>query len=259
MRLTVLGCGTSTGVPLIHCGCRVCRSRDPRDRRLRCSAWVRAAGKSLLIDTSPDLREQALRARIPRLDAVLYTHAHADHSHGIDELRSFNYVQREPIPIHASRPTCEELERKFGYIFRPGRIEGGGIPLLKLHPFDAAAGRVSVAGVPVTPIPLLHGSRESVGYRIGRLAYVVDCSEIPEESLAALEGLSILFLDCVRLEPHGTHLNLDRALELAARIRAKRTFLTHLGHDFSFKGWSGRLPRGIALAHDGLTVRLGDP
>lgn len=255
MILTILGCGTSTGVPLIGCSCKVCRSKNPKNRRLRASAWLQFQGKSILIDTSTDLRQQALREKITRVDAVLYTHPHADHIHGIDELRSYNFLQRSNIPVFGNEWTCKELQHKFGYIFQPGPVEGGGIPQLSLNQFDTQTQTLNIAGVSVIPIPLHHGSKESVGYRVGSIAYVTDCSYIPSLSIERLKGLSVLVLDCLRLQKHGTHFNFDQALEIVNQLRPRRTYLTHMGHDFEYAGWSKKLPRGVHLAYDGLKIR----
>jgi phosphoribosyl 1,2-cyclic phosphate phosphodiesterase len=255
--LTLLGCGTSTGVPLIQCQCAVCRSRNPKNTRLRASAWVQVGGKSLLIDTSTDLRTQALRAKIPRIDAVLYTHPHADHVHGIDELRSYNFLQRSPIPAFGNAWTCRELRIKFSYIFQSlDKVEGGGIPQILLQEFDSSVTSLDVAGIPVIPVSLKHGSQECIGYRIGDAAYITDCSVIPEPSMARLQGLSTLVLDCVRIKSHATHFNIDQALETVERLRPKRTWLTHLGHDFDYRVWSKKLPKGVSLAYDGLKIRI---
>ncbi len=258
MVLTILGCGTSTGVPLIHCDCKVCRSKNPKNKRLRASVWIQAEGrngpKSLLIDTSTDLRQQALRERIPRIDAVLYTHPHADHIHGIDELRSYNYVQKAAIPIYVNSWTRQDLEVKFSYIFKPIPVEGGGIPQLIMNEFDASTPVLDILGVPVVPISLQHGSKECAGYRIDSVAYMTDCSYIPKSSLERLTGLSVLILDCVRLKPHGTHFNLDQAIEVVSQVKPKKTYLTHLGHDFDYAEWTKKLPRGVALAYDGLKI-----
>ncbi|MBS1963974.1 MAG: MBL fold metallo-hydrolase [Bdellovibrionales bacterium] len=255
-ELTILGCGTSTGVPLMFCDCKVCRSKDPRNHRLRTSAWLKTGAKSLLIDASTDLRQQAMSARIPRLDAILFTHPHADHVSGIDEVRSFNYIQKQRIPAFGNAWTCRELRVRYPYIFEPtDKVEGGGIPLIDLHEFDSHAASLDVAGVPVTPIALSHGSAECIGYRVGSFGYVTDCNAIPESSLERLRGLDTLVLDCLRIAPHGTHLNLERALEVIRNLRPKRTVLTHLGHDFDYREWSKKLPRGVALAYDGLKLR----
>lgn len=254
-ELTILGCGTSTGVPLLFCTCAVCRSKNPKNRRLRTSAWLRAGGKSILIDTSTDLRQQALSARIPRVDAILFTHPHADHVSGIDEIRSFNFIQKRRIPAYGNAWTCAELRVRFPYIFAPAKkIEGGGIPLIDLEEFSTKTQTLDIAGVPVRPIALTHGSEECVGYRFDALAYITDCNAIPKTSLDRLRGLDTLILDCLRLAPHGTHLNLERALETVRELRPRRTILTHLGHDFEYRQWTKKLPKGVALAYDGMTV-----
>ncbi len=256
VTLTVLGSGTSTGVPLLGCKCKVCRSRNPKNQRLRASAWVQTQGKSILIDTATDLRQQAFREKILRVDAVLYTHPHADHIHGIDELRSFNFLQNASIPLFGNAWTCEELNEKFGYIFRrTAPVEGGGIPQLELTQIDSSSEVIDIKGFSVIPISLSHGSKESVGYRFDSVAYITDCSYIPPSSLDRLKGLSVLILDCLRLEPHGTHFHLDQALKVVSELRPKQTFLTHLGHDFDHAVWRKKLPKGVALAYDGLKIR----
>lgn len=254
MRLTILGSGTSTGVPVIQCKCKVCLSRSPKNKRLRCSAWLEINQKSILIDTSPDLRLQALRAKIPRVDAVLFTHPHADHVHGIDELRSYNFHQKAAIPVYGNDWTCTDLKTKFAYIFGGFKNEGGGIPLLNLHQFDASAPFIEPLGEKIIPLSLAHGSKECVGYRIESLAYVTDCSYIPPSSMERMQNLSVLILDCVRLEPHRTHFNLDRALETVEELKPKRTYLTHLGHELDYSEWRKKLPKNVSFAYDGLII-----
>lgn len=260
MVLTILGSGTSTGVPLISCHCRVCRSRNPRNHRLRASAWLRSKDRGVLIDAATDLRQQALRFRVDRVDAVLFTHPHADHVHGIDELRSYNFIQRTDIPVFGNDWTRQELFAKFSYIFEPGPVEGGGIPRLGFRLIQGKQKSIpemdKLLGSRVIPISVSHGSKECLGYRIGSVAYVTDCSYIPPKSLDRLQGLSVLVLDCLRLQQHGTHLNLDQALEIAERVRARKTYLTHLGHDFDYATWVKRLPKGVSLAYDGLRIRV---
>ena len=187
--LTILGSGTSTGVPLIQCKCLTCRSKNPRNQRLRASVWIQTRGKSFLVDTSPDLRAQALRARIPRIDAVLYTHPHADHISGIDELRSFNFIQKEEIPVYGNSWTWEDLNLRYQYIFKPSRVEGGGIPRLKFHLIPSELEEIQILGVPVLPLPVLHGSQTTLGFRIDSVAYLTDCSYIPTQVLDRLQGL----------------------------------------------------------------------
>ncbi len=256
MTLTILGCGTSTGVPLIGCRCKVCTSKNPKDKRLRASAWLQTQNRSILLDTSTDLREQALRAKISRVDAILYTHPHADHLNGIDEMRSFNFIQQETIPVYGNSWTCEELRSRFTYIFSPGPVEGGGIPQLELRQFDSQSPFIDVVGVQVIPLSLKHGSKECIGYRINSVAYITDCSHIPPTSLDRLKGLSVLVLDCLRITPHSTHFNLDQALKIISQLKPKKTFLTHMGHDFGYKDWVKKLPKGVQLAYDGLKIKI---
>ena len=255
VHLTVLGCGTSTGVPLLRCRCSVCTSPNPKNQRLRASVWVETQGKSFLIDTSTDLRQQALRADIERVDAVLYTHPHADHVHGIDELRSFNFLQKQRIPVFGNAWTARELRSKFDYIFQPGPQEGGGIPQLDLTELPDSPEMIDVLGVAVQLIPVKHGTQDCLGFRFDSVAYVTDCSYIPDTSLERLQGLSVLVLDCLRLTPHGTHLNLEQALAVIEKVRPERTYLTHLGHDFDYAESHPRLPKGVSLAYDGLKVQ----
>ena len=252
----LLGSGTSTGVPLIGCTCAVCHSSDPRNDRLRASAWIWNEGRSVLIDTSPDFRRQALRASIPRVDAVLYSHPHADHAHGIDDLRSFNYLQKTGIPLHGNASTIQILQRRFDYIFQEGRAPGGGKPMLEPHVFDAQSPHLEIAGLKIIPLSLRHGTIECVGYRIGSLSYVPDCHEIPEATLERICGSQTLVIDCVRITPHPTHLHLARALDYIAAVRPTQAYLTHLGHEFDAQ-LEGDLPPGVRFAYDGLVLPIG--
>ena len=264
--VTILGCGTSSGVPLLGCRCPVCRSRNPKNRRTRASIWIRTRGQSLLVDSSLDLRQQALREKMLRVDAVLYTHPHADHIGGLDDLRSYNYLQQQDLPVYGNDWTISELRGRYPYIFTPSPSyeEGGGTARLIPHLLSTGqleSGKpLMIQGVPVLPIPVRHGSREVLGYRIDSVAYVTDCSYIPEPSLDRLKGLSVLILDCLRLEKHGTHFHLDQALETVRALRPKKTILTHLGHDFDHATWNRKLSREfkmgkVTLAHDGMKIR----
>jgi phosphoribosyl 1,2-cyclic phosphate phosphodiesterase len=254
-KVTILGCGTSSGVPFLFCRCRVCLSRNPKNKRLRTSAWIKYRGKHILIDASTDLRQQALRAKIPRLDAVLITHPHADHIGGLDELRSFNYIQKETIPLFGNTWTTTDLKKRFDYIFGDNQApEGGGIPMLKLHTLHDEPETIELfKDVKVTLLPVKHGSKNCLGFRFDDFAYITDTSEIPPTTLNNLQNLKSLVLDCVRISPHRTHLNLERALQVIDAVKPKRTYLTHLNHDFDYTKMSKKLPKNVFLAYDGLT------
>lgn len=255
MRITVMGTGTSTGVPVMTCDCAVCRSDDPRDRRLRPGLHLEWNEASVLVDTSTDLRQQALRHRISRVDAVFYTHAHADHILGLDDLRLYNWRQGGPIPAYGSSETLEALSRTFWYVFQVTQV-GGGKPEIERRPID---GPFDLLGKRIIPVPVLHGRLPILGYRIDRFAYLTDVSRIPESSYSLLEGLEVLVLNALRPRPHTTHMSLDDAVRQAGRIGAERTLLTHMGHEMPFREISVTLPEGIELAHDGLEFQLEDP
>jgi phosphoribosyl 1,2-cyclic phosphate phosphodiesterase len=254
MRVTFLGTGTSTGVPVLTCSCEVCRSSDPRDRRLRPSVLLEWDGASVLIDTSTDLRQQALSLPIRRVDAVLYTHHHADHVLGLDELRLYNWRQRGAVPVYGLPDTLAALARTFWYVFEDVQV-GGGKPAVDPRTID---GPFTVSGRRVLPVPLLHGTLPILGYRIESFAYLTDVSRIPDDSYALLRGLDVLVLNALRPRPHPTHLHLDAAVAEARRIGAKRTLFTHLGHEMPHAAISAGLPDGIELAYDGQVLELED-
>jgi phosphoribosyl 1,2-cyclic phosphate phosphodiesterase len=251
-RVTVLGSGTSHGVPVIGCECPICTSTDPHDVRLRPSIYVDVPERArLVIDTTPDFRQQALRHRLRRVDAVLFTHAHADHILGFDDLRSFNFLQRAAIPAYANREAWEVLKRSFYYAFDGLPRLGGGVPQVIDHQAD---GPFEVGGVRVTPVPVWHGTLPVLGFRFGRFAYVTDCSRIPEDSWPLLAGLDTLILGALRDEPHQTHFTVAEALDVVRHLAPRRTFLTHMTHDLGHAATNARLPRGVELAYDGLVV-----
>jgi len=249
----MLGSGTSTGVPVVGCGCAVCTSSDPRNRRLRPGLKLELDGGTVVVDTSPDFREQALRFGIERVDAVLYTHPHADHVFGLDDLRPFNFRQRATIPCYGSAPTLARLRQIFAYVFEPGE-EGGGKPRLELIEVDAPFG---LFGVEVVPVPVEHGSMPVLGYRLGPFAVVTDVHRIPEEGFARLAGVEVLVLSALRYRPHPTHFNFEQAIAVAARIGARRTIFTHLAHDVDHGAPQIALPAGVEIGWDGLVVELG--
>lgn len=255
LRITVLGSGTSVGVPTVGCHCEVCGSDDPRDKRLRPSVLLRYAGKNVLIDTTPDFRYQALRAGIDRLDAILFTHAHADHIMGLDDVRPFNFRQKESIPIYAAPETAAAIRRSFSYIFDSGETQSS-IPRLEIlllddSPFD-------LFGQEFIPVPLMHGRSRIYGFRFGAAAYLTDHSEIPEESMKLLRGLDVLFLEALRHKPHPTHSTVERSLGYVEKIAPGRAFFTHICHSLAHAETESKLPSHVRLAYDGLEVIVGD-
>jgi phosphoribosyl 1,2-cyclic phosphate phosphodiesterase len=239
---------------MIGCTCAVCSSDDPRDKRWRPSIAVQCdGGASLLVDTGPDLRMQALRFGVSRVDAILYTHGHADHVVGLDDVRRFNVMQKGSIPCYADERTLGEIRQMFGYIFDPNTPKGGGIPDIELK---LVSGPFVVSGERVVPVPVYHGQRQVLGFRIGRFAYLTDCSRIPDASWALLAEVDVLVLDALRERPHPTHFSLGEAMDAARRIGAKQTYFTHIAHDLPHAGTCARLPPSMQLAYDGQIVEL---
>lgn len=264
---TVLGCGTSVGVPMIGMQTALKKNlKNPKNHRMRASLLVEPFGRpgpAILIDTSPDLRQQAMLyfpQKAPRLDAILLTHTHADHLHGLDDIRPFNFYQQHAIPLYAEPHYLEDVRTKFAYIFNPSQ-EGGGKPRLQLVPVTDAftlkeTSHPALQKLEVTPLPLVHGSISCLGFRIGNIAYVTDCSYISDETIAKMQGLEILFLDCLRPKPHSTHFHIELSLEYAHRIGAKKTVLTHMGFEIEYESFRKSLPRGIVPAYDGMKLRV---
>jgi phosphoribosyl 1,2-cyclic phosphate phosphodiesterase len=237
---------------MIGCECAVCRSTDPRDKRLRPSIYVDAPGAAcILVDTSTDLRQQALTHRITRVDAVLITHSHADHVMGLDEIRRFNHIQGGSIPFFASEVAWETLRRTFFYVFDGVPRLGGGIPRIESRVID---GPFAVRGVQVVPVPLWHGRLPILGFRFGSFAYLTDCNAIPEESWPLLRNLDTVVLDALRDRPHSTHFTIAEALEIVARLAPRRAYFTHMAHDVGHAATNARLPAGVELAYDGLVL-----
>ncbi len=250
-----MGTGTSTGVPVIACDCPVCVSPDPRNRRYRTSAWVRDDRTSLLIDTPPEMRLQALERGLTRLDGVAFTHAHADHIFGLDDVRRFNFLQQAPMPIFGAADTLEDIRRIFSYVFTDTQT-GGGKPSLDMRP---VTGPFTLGALAVTPIPIFHGQLPIFGYRIGGFAYVTDASAIPDASMDLLRNLDALVLGALRPRPHPTHFNIEQAVEVAQILQPRQTWLTHLTHDVDHATTNAELPPGIALGYDGLTFETPGP
>jgi phosphoribosyl 1,2-cyclic phosphate phosphodiesterase len=254
MEVTFLGTGTSHGIPVIGCSCSICRSQDKRDRRSRASILIESDGSRILIDAAPELRLQALGAGLKHADAMLLTHAHADHVGGLDDLRIFSERSGRPFPIYGPATALAEVRRRFDYVFRSTQA-GGGKPRLALR---AVSGPFQAAGVKVQPIPAWHGRLRVYGYRVDGFAYLTDVSSIPRESYRLLTDLDVLVLDALRPAPHQTHFHLDRALAEADRIGARRTFFTHMCHLLGHTATEARLPKFVRLAYDGLQLKIND-
>ena len=255
LKITVLGSGASFGTPVVSCHCPVCKSDNPRNRRLRPSILVETASHQLLIDCGPDFRRQALRAGIERLDAVFLTHNHADHLCGVDDLRIFNYRTHKAVDVYCNKLVEDTLRRSHPYFFEDGLYESGAnvMPMLNVITFEEP---VEFGQLRVTPVPVLHGQLPILGFRFNDFAYITDCKTISPESLKLLEGLDVLILNALRLKPHSVHLNLHEALELAAQLRPRQTFLTHMTHEIEHEAVNASLPDNCSLAYDGQLIEL---
>lgn len=257
MKIWFLGTGTSHGVPVLGCSCAVCTSTDTRDSRYRSSVLIEGdKGELVLIDAGPEFRLQGLRAGLSRLDAVLVTHAHADHIHGLDDVRPL--TRGKPLPVYASKADSDEISIRFSYAFSHGQ-EGGGKPRLELVNLDGSA--FSIGKLLIQPIPLIHGERHILGFRIGDFAYLTDCSKVPESSMRLLQNLDLLVVGALRLRTHPTHFSVDEALALAKELQPARLFLTHICHDLTHVALEGycsaaALPFPAGPAWDNLTVEL---
>lgn len=259
MRVTILGCGAAGGVPSISAGWGACDPSEPRNRRRRPSILVEEGGTRLLIDASPDLREQLLDSGVTHLDGVVITHAHADHTHGIDDLREVNRVMKGPLDLWAMPETLDALQDRFGYCFSPPHPEATSIykPLLRPRAVEPEeGGAFAVGALTCRPFPQSHGWDRSLGLRIGPLAYSTDVVALPESAFAVLEGIGCWIVDCFSLSPHPTHAHLDLVLEWVQRVQPCQTVLTHMGPGVDFQGLAGRLPPGVIPAHDGLVLML---
>jgi phosphoribosyl 1,2-cyclic phosphate phosphodiesterase len=237
---------------MIGCECAVCRSSDPRDSRLRPSIYLECDdGLRVLVDTTPDLRQQALRHNLNKVDAVLYTHSHADHILGLDEVRRYNHMTRAALPLYGDAATLTDIRRIFSYVFEPAAQKGGGVPHLHLN---TIVGPFCLGRTEIQPLRVLHGGRPVMAFRIGGFAYLTDCNEIPEETMAQLDGLEVLVLDALRRKRHPTHFSIDEAVGVAQRLGARQTLFTHCCHDLGHADTCESLPAGMALAYDGLQI-----
>lgn len=254
MKITLLGTGTSQGIPVVGCNCNVCLSSDPRDNRLRSGALVEVGDINILIDTGPDLRYQMLRAKVSRIDAILYTHEHNDHIIGLDDIRPFNFAQKIDMPLYAMPRVAKELEDRFGYVFAENQYPG--LPRAILHRivgFEA----FEICGSIIQPIDVMHGNLPILGYRIGDFAFITDASYLNEESVQKLVGVKVLVVNALQRKGHHSHFTLDQALDLIARVSPDRAYLTHLSHKMGLTSeWEKELPKNVFPGYDGLEIYI---
>jgi phosphoribosyl 1,2-cyclic phosphate phosphodiesterase len=255
VTITFLGTGTSSGVPMIGCDCAVCRSLDPRDQRLRVAVHVAVEGRSIVIDTGPDFRQQMLRARVSHLDAVLFTHEHKDHTAGLDDIRAFNFRQQQEMPVYAEPRVLNQLKQEFAYIFAEQKYPG--VPQVRLHPIEADDQPFDVVGVSVQPLRALHYRLPVLGFRIGGFAYLTDANFIGPETMQQLRGADTIVLNALRREPHISHFTLDQAVEVLKNLGPRRAYLTHISHQLGrHREVEAELPPWIRLAYDGLKIEV---
>ena len=251
MKVTVLGSGTSVGVPRIACDCAVCSSNDPHNKRLRCSILLEYGGRVVLVDTTPDLRLQALRHDIRHLDAILFTHSHADHLHGLDDVRCYCFDREDPLPCYGDPRTLERVYRVFDYAF--DSQSAYALPNLELFPIES---RMELFGINIDVITVYHGKMPVLAFRTGRFAYVTDTNRIPPESMAQLAGLDTLILDALRYREHPTHFNIDQALAIVEELKPTKTYFTHIAHELDHDTTNAQLPDNVELAYDGLVLEI---
>ncbi len=252
LQLTILGSGTSMGVPTLGCHCDVCESQDPRDKRTRPSLLLAYGGHNVVIDTTPDFRAQAMRECIDRLDAVLYTHSHADHILGLDDIRPYNLKQGGVVPVYASKDTEVTLRRQFAYVFAGVPTESS-VPAVEVHAID---GPFELFGLRIVPVAAMHGPQPVLGFRFGKAAYLTDFSAVPESSKKLLQGLDDFIMDSLRYTPHPMHSNVEQSLALVEELKPQRAWFTHICHDLGHEAANAKLPQGVQLAYDGLKFEV---
>ena len=254
MKVTIMGCGTSTGVPVIGCPCDVCTSGDPRNHRTRSSIVVSSNGGNILVDTAPDLRYQSLATGLTRIDAVLYTHDHADHIFGMDELRTFNFVMGKAIPVYGNEKVIKRIRNVFEYVWDPGAPKGGGLPMIQTNIIN---GDMKIAGIPVKPLTLMHGKQPILGFLFGdQVAYMTDCNHIPEETMELVKGVPLAIIDGLRHRPHNTHYSVGEAVAALEKIGPKRALLTHLSHSLDYDRLRDDLPEWVEPAYDTMVIDI---
>ncbi|TLV02347.1 MBL fold metallo-hydrolase [Dyadobacter luticola] len=253
MRITFLGTGTSQGIPVIACECAVCRSTDPHNKRLRTSVWIQVAGKSFVIDTGPDFRQQMLRANVKDLDAAIFTHQHKDHTAGLDDIRAFNHLRQKDMPLYGRPEVLNQIKNEFAYAFSEKRYPG--VPSFELHPIENKP--FEIEGVRFTPIEVMHHKLAVYGYRIGDFTYITDANFISEKEQEKILGSQVLVLDTLQKEPHLSHFTLSQALELIDKLNVPQAYLTHISHKLGLHAEvQSELPPNVKLAYDGLVLDL---
>ncbi len=254
MKVTILGTGTSQGIPVIGCGCETCLSVNSKDKRLRTSAFININGRNILIDTSIDFRQQMLKNKLDDVDDVLYTHHHVDHINGMDDLRQITQKHKKFVELYGNKTTIDELKLSFRYVFDEELIKHHAVPLVRFNYIDN--NEFFLGDVKIIPVECMHGNMKIFGYRIENFAYITDCSAISETEMKKLEGLKVLVINALRIRPHPSHFNLQQAIEVAMKVKPKKTYLTHLTHDILHDKINSTLPKGIELGYDGLEFKL---